>query len=212
MDLAKIGAALLRMDTDKIAKGLKRRWLERTFAYETHHRDEVARFDRLYLMPDPWAMRCERENFRFSETNRLIRENFDHPRTLLEIGCGEGLQSNRLQQVCDHLYGIDVSKRAVARAIRHCPQATFAVCDMYSAPKFISSARYDVVTACEVLYYMPDVAGALRRISELGQACLISYYDGAHDLLDTHVRQLSGVNIEIVSHEEVTWTLAWWRP
>ena len=212
MDIAKVGAALLRMDVARIAKGVKTRWMGRTFRYGMHYRDEVARFNRLYLLRDPWAMNCEREKFRFRETNRLIAENFGHPHSLLEIGCGEGLQSSELQQISDTLYGIDVSVRAVRRAMRRCPQATFAVGDIYRLPQSMPLTRFDLVTACEVLYYMADVPGALTRLGELGQACLISYYDGAREEMDKHVGEVPGVRFELVSYEDVLFTLAWWRP
>jgi Methyltransferase domain len=212
MDFAKVGAAILRGDIVRITNGLKTRWMRRTFPYGMHYRDEAARFDRLYLVRDPWSMNCERERLRFRETNRLIIENFGCPHTLLEIGCGEGLHSSELQQVCEHLYGVDISKRAVTRAKRHCPQATFAVGDMYTMPASMLLPRFDLVTACEVLYYSADVPGALRRLSKLGQACLIGYYDGGRTELDKHVKEIPGVRREIVSCEDASWTLAWWRP
>jgi Methyltransferase domain len=212
MEIGKVGTALLRMDAAKIAKGLKTRWMGTTFPYGMHYRNEVARFNRLYLLRDPWAMNCGRERFRFMETNRLITENFDHPYNLLEIGCGEGLQSSELQQISDRLYGIDVSVRAVRRAVRRCPQATFAVGNIYRLPQSMQSTRFDLVTACEVLYYMADVPGALRRLGELGRACLISYYDGVREEMDKHVKEIPGVRFESVSYEDVLFTFAWWRP
>jgi 2-polyprenyl-3-methyl-5-hydroxy-6-metoxy-1,4-benzoquinol methylase len=211
MHIAKVGAALLRVDARRIARDLKKRWMREIFSYGMHQRDEVARFNRLYLIRDPWAMNCERERIRFRETNRLITENFGRPHSLLEIGCGEGLQSSELQQICDTLYGVDVSVRAVRRAKRRCPQATFAVSDMYRLTQFMPLARFDLVTACEVLYYMTDVPGALRRLSELGQACLISYYDGAREEMDKHVAEIPGVKFESIPADDGVFTVAWWR-
>ena len=72
-------------------------------------------------------------------------------------------------------------------------------------------ARFDLVTACEVLYDMTDIPGALRRLSELGKACLISYYDGAREEMDKHVAQISGVKFESVSFDDALFILAWWR-
>jgi SAM-dependent methyltransferase len=212
MDVTKVGAALLRGDVVRIANGLKTRWMNRAFPYGMHCRDEVARFDRLYLVRDPWSLNCDRERFRFRETNRLIIENFGHPHSLLEIGCGEGRQTSELQQVCDRLYGIDVSRRALRRAERRCPQATFAVGNAYGLSPFVQAPRFDLVTACEVLYYMADVPRAVKRLSELGRACLVSYYDGAHEVLDKYIKNIPGVRLEIVSYEDTSWKLAWWWP
>jgi 2-polyprenyl-3-methyl-5-hydroxy-6-metoxy-1,4-benzoquinol methylase len=212
MDIAKVGAALLRLDTDRIVRALKERWMDRTFPHGMDYRDEVGLFDRLYLIRDPWSLSCEDERFRFGETNRLIQENFGHPHSLLEIGCGEGLQSSELHQLCDCLYGIDISGRAIRRAKRRCPEVKFAVGDMYSLPQSVPATVFDLVTACEVLYYMPDIARALRRLSELGRGCIISYYDGARDVLDKYVEEMPGVKFATVSYQDASWTVAWWRP
>ena len=58
---------------------------------------------------------------------------------------------------------------------------------------------------------MTDVSRALRRLSELGRACLISYYDGACDVLDKRVEEMPGVKFTTVSHGDASWTFAWWR-
>ena len=50
-------------------------------------------------------------------------------REILEIGCGEGHQSGRLLEICDSLYGIDVSHRAITRAQARCSGAKFGVGD-----------------------------------------------------------------------------------
>lgn len=212
MDIVKVGAALLGLDTARITRALKTRWMEKTFPVGADYRDEVARFDRLYLVRDPWSLdQRASEKTRFRRTNRLILDNFGHARSLLEIGCGEGLQSSHLQQVCDRLHGVDVSARAVRRATRRCPHGIFGVGDMYCLPQRFPPPQFDLVIACEVLYYMSDIPRALRRLSELGRTCVISYYDGAREVLDKYVRELPGVQFEIVSCEDVSWTLVSWR-
>ncbi len=60
-------------------------------------------------------MDAEAQRFRFAETNRIIGEQFGHVGSILEVGCGEGHQSQALLEVCDELVGIDVSARAVER-------------------------------------------------------------------------------------------------
>jgi len=213
MDLAKVCSALLRLDTDRIVRALKGKWMESTFPFGADYRDETLRFNRLYLVRDPWSLNCsESERFRFMRTNGLIMGNFGHVHSLLEIGCGEGIQSSHLQIVCDRLHGVDVSDRAVKRARRRCQLGLFGPGDMYSLPESMPSPPFDLVTACEVLYYMADVPRALRRLSALGRVCLISYYDGAREVLDKHVKEIPGVQFETASYQDTSWTLAWWRP
>jgi hypothetical protein len=212
MDFSKFGAVLLRLDTDRVVRSLKSRWMERTFPYGADYRDEVGSFNHLYLVRDPWSLSCESELFRFRQTNGLILSNFGHLHSLLEIGCGEGIQSSHFQKVCDRLHGIDVSERAVRRATRRCPGGIFGTGDMYRLPLFFPSPPFDLVTACEVLYYMADVPRALGRLSALGRVCLISYYGGAREVLDKHVEEMPGVKFDTVSYQDASWTLAWWRP
>lgn len=59
---------------------------------------------------------------------------------------------------------------------------------------------------------MSDIPRALRRLSELGRTCVISYYGGAREVLDKHSRELPGVQFEIVICQDVSWTLVSWRP
>ena len=207
-----IGEVRSRWDIARIVRALKGRWMEFTFPHGPDYRDEVAGFDRLYLVRDPWSLdKLDSEQFRFRRTNQLILSNFGHSYSLLEIGCGEGIQSRYLQQVCEQLYGMDVSFRAIRRARRRCPYGTFGVGNMYAIPPAMPT-RYDVVTACEVLYYMMDVPRALRRISELGRTCVVSYYQGARTVLDQHVEPIQGVQLETVHCGDASWRMAWWQP
>jgi 2-polyprenyl-3-methyl-5-hydroxy-6-metoxy-1,4-benzoquinol methylase len=212
MSVFGVGAALLHMDTARIARALKGRWRDRTIANGPPRRREQAPFNRLYLVRDPWSLNCEREKFRFAETNRIILENFGHIGSLLEVGCGEGLQSNELLRICNHLHGIDVSSRAIRRARRQCPEATFEVGDIFGLSGTVPASGFDLVTACEVLYYTPDVATVLKRVSDLGRACLISYYNGAQEILNQHVGQIPGAQLTTITQQEYSWTIAWWRP
>jgi Nodulation protein S (NodS) len=196
--------------TRRIGPALKRQWT-RIPLHGVHFSDRHDRLELLYRVPDPWQMESEKQSFRFHETNRLIEEHFGRVATLLEVGSGEGHQSAHLLRVCDRLFGIDVSRRAVVRARRRCPDAVFAAADVGDVEQVLPTMRFDLVVACEVLYYMSDVAGTLKRLSELGRACLVSYYDDPADRLDPHVLGIPGVESELIRHGESTWRVAWWR-
>lgn len=60
MDLIKAGTALLQLDIARLSRALKGRWMDKNFPDGMHYRDESVRFDRLYLVPDPWSIKCER--------------------------------------------------------------------------------------------------------------------------------------------------------
>jgi len=175
-----------------------------------HFADKHDRLDALYRIHDPWGMESESQRFRFAQTNRLIIERFGHVETLLEIGCGEGHQSEALLDVCDELVGFDVSARAVARARARCPAGTFVAGDLFTSD-LLKGRRFDLVVACEVLYYVRDPRAALERLCELGDACLVTYYRRPAEELDPLVLAIPGVESTHIERESSRWTVAWWR-
>jgi SAM-dependent methyltransferase len=193
----------------KAAAKLKTTWRQFTLR-GVRYSSDYKKLDALYTVPDPWLMTSPSEQFRFRETNRVIREHFGRPASLLEIGCGEGHQSLHLQYACNRLTGLDVSARAVKRARSRCPQGEFLVGDIFSR-EISALAPFDLVVACEVLYYMADVAGALRQIQVLGRNCLITYFGGEMETLDRQVSaSLPGAPSEILEFDQSRWRALWW--
>jgi hypothetical protein len=178
---------------------------------DVHYADRADKLDRLYRVEDPWHMESAREQARFAWTNRLIAEQFGPLGTLLEIGCGEGHQSEHLSDVCRHLYGIDVSARAVRRAQKRCPDAAFAVADPFSFTLPEMPAPVDLVVACEVLYYVKDVPRFLDRISTLGRSCLVTCYQGQAAELKPYLARLAPTDRDRFCFDDVEWHAVWWR-
>lgn len=173
--------------------------------------NDYRKLDNAYRMADPWLMTSPAEQFRFTETNRLILERIGRVHSILEIGCGEGHQSLYLQQVCDRLTGLDVSARAVKRAGSRCPQANFFVGDIFSH-EVSTLAPFDLVVACEVLYYISDLPATLQRMRTIGRSCLVTYFDGERETLDRYVSDcLPGIFSEIIEFEQSWWHLLWWH-
>lgn len=190
---------------------LKSLWM-RVALRGVHFADRHSRINRFYRIEDPWGMQTQRERFRFSETNRIIGAYFGRPKRIMEIGCGEGHQSAELLTICDHLFGIDISPRAIARAKRRCPTATFTVGDITSARVPQELLPFDLVIACEVLYYMQDVSAALATMSRLGNGCLVTFVDSRRDRLDPLIAAIPGATSQRFEFEGTWWTAAWWRP
>jgi SAM-dependent methyltransferase len=182
----------------------------RLFLHNVAFSDNHGRLDALYVLKDPWKIDTPKDQSRLRSTNDLISRNFGHVRRLLEVGCGEGYQSRELLKICDELIGVDVSRRAVRRAQRLCPDGTFLVGDIFS-DVLVDGQPFDLVVACEVLYYMKDVASALEQLSELGVGCVVSYYMGMADRLDPFVLQTPGVRTHTIRHAGWSWKVAWWR-
>jgi 2-polyprenyl-3-methyl-5-hydroxy-6-metoxy-1,4-benzoquinol methylase len=174
--------------------------------------DAHSRLDLAYKVPDPWHMDSDQERFRFAETNRVITAELGpHFGSLLEIGCGEGHQSEVLARLCDDLTGIDVSPTAIERARRRLPRATFAAGDLYAQPWAREQDRFDLVTACEVIYYMSDRPRFLDTISALGKSCLVTYFSPAARKVEHEVMAMPGAQKTAFRFKDTEWTAVWWR-
>lgn len=177
-----------------------------------HYADRADRLDLLYRIEDPWQMGSAKEQARFAWTNRLIAARFGPLDTILEVGCGEGHQSQHLSRLCGRLYGFDVSARAVRRARRRCPAARFAAGDPFTFRFADAPPAFDLAVACEVIYYASDVPRFIARLSALGRACLVTYYDGQAPALETHFGDLPDADRDSFRYEHVLWHAVWWRP
>jgi len=204
-------AAAARKRAVKLAK---RAWMKVALR-GTRFSDNHDRIDLAYKVEDPWLMNTPKERYRFEQTNEIIERAFGDSSsgklgTMLEVGCGEGHQTEYLSRLCENMYGFDVSATAVERAKTRLPHATFAACDMTTQP-FLKDERFDLVVACEVLYYMEDVPLFLRQMSELGRHCLVTYYDGrGSKQIAARLAELSNTETASFRFEDVTWCAVWW--
>ena len=195
---------------DQVTPRLRDYWM-RFALRRVHYTDRADRLDRLYLMEDPWQLQSPKEQARFAWTNRLIAEHFGRPETILEIGCGEGHQSQHLARACSRLYGIDVSRRAVRRARQRCPEARFVAGDPLSYRFDDMALPADLVVACEMLYYVKDIPRFVERISRLGRACLVTYYAGQAASLDPYFAGRPGCRRAQFRCDDAGWSAVWWR-
>jgi len=92
------------------------------------------------------------------------------PRTVLEVGCGEGFLLNHIAAQ-DHalaLYGVDISLEAVEYASQHCPSfISFAVASGYELP--FPSAAFDLVVCSEVLEHLYNVERAALELQRVAR-------------------------------------------
>lgn len=173
--------------------------------------DNHARLDLAYRMEDPWNMDSAMERTRFEATNRVIEQAFGRVGSVLEIGCGEGHQTEYLARLSDEQYGLDVSAHAVARAQARLPRAHFAAADLFHQPWGEQRHRFDLVTACEVLYYLSDPAATVARMRHLGRNGLVTFFAPACGRIGPHVEAIPGVHKDWIHHGATAWLIAWWR-
>ena len=193
----------------KAQKAARRLWMRYALrgvsGNDSHRRLELA-----YRIGDPWNMASELERFRFERTNAIIEREFPGARTMLEIGCGEGHQSEYLQRVCSQLYGIDVSKTAIERAKSRLPGGQFWAGEIFGQPWGSQPGSFDVVVACEVLYYMADVQRTLDEMSRLGKFCLVTIFTPAIGRVGPALERIPGVRKDWFGRREAQWAAAYW--
>jgi Nodulation protein S (NodS) len=193
--------------TSRVAKRL---WLR--FTIKGASPNEMAqRLERLYQVEDPWNLQARTEAVRFQTINDLVRRHFPNTGTLLELGSGEGLQSEYLLGVTKELHGVDVSPTAIARAERRVPAGRFYSGDLRTRPWEEAIDRFDLIVACEVLYYLPEaeVREAVATLSQLGRGCIVTFVSSAArrvaHALPPHAER------SWIQSGDVTWLVAWWH-
>ena len=174
-------------------------------------RDADRRLDLLYAIEDPWEMASEREQHRFSETMRRLADIAPRFGTILEIGSGEGHQSLLLQDVTDRLCGLEVSARAAARARARLPGARFEVGGVDDVARLFPGMRFDLVTACEVLYYMRDVAAAVQALQEAGDRLFVTAYRARAEAMESHFRGTGWRELAPIRHGDTEWRCYLWE-
>lgn len=196
---------------EMVCRAFKKLWV-RILLRSVRFSDRHGLLDQLYRFEDPWNQGSELEHFRFKETNRFILAQAGSPRSILEIGCGEGHQSRELMTISERLIGIDVSARAVKRARKRVTSATFLTGDFTTVAWPTGSIPVDVVAACEVLYYMSDIPNALTSMAKLGRKIVVTYVDSRRANLDPIIKAIPGVVMHRFGVQNVWWTAAYWEP
>lgn len=84
------------------------------------------------------------------------------PRSMLDVGCGDGRLIHELQAKVERVVGIDFSERSLHFARGFTPHAEFQHVDMSALTE-----EFDLVTAIEVLEHIPDqgINDFLRHLS-----------------------------------------------
>ncbi|TXH77468.1 MAG: methyltransferase [Lysobacteraceae bacterium] len=173
--------------------------------------DNFERLDLAYTVEDPWNMASDLERARFEATNRVIERAFGNVGSLLELGCGEGHQTEYFAKLSDRQYGVDVSAQAIDRARKRLPQAEFAATDVFGQPWGDQAKRFDLVTACEVLYYLSEPAKTIAQMRHLGRNGLITFFAPACGRIGPHLDAIPGVRRDWIYHGGTAWLVGWWR-
>ena len=173
--------------------------------------NKFERLDTAYQIANPWRMDSEGEQYRFNEINKIIDQNIGHVEYLLEVGCGEGHQTQYLSKVSNNVCGFDVSSKAIKRAKKICPDAKLFVDELFTFQTGIGQPKFNLVVACEVLYYIKDVSAAISKLNELGEYCLVSYFHGEISTLDKYFESFSNIEKTLIQFNDTQWRILWWK-
>lgn len=169
------------------------------------------RLKALYAMEDPWQLGSSKEQERFAKTNDLIKQVAPRCRSLLELGCGEGFQTRHLLQVSEAVTGIEVSRQAVDRAKLRCPEASFLVGRAEDAASLVAGAKFDLITAFEVLYYARDIERILADLQQLSPLILVSNYVERAERMAGLFEGPGWRRLENLTAGDTTWRIDLWE-
>jgi peptidoglycan/xylan/chitin deacetylase (PgdA/CDA1 family)/SAM-dependent methyltransferase len=126
----------------------------------------VDHFNQVFSREDPWNYSTSPYELRkYSHTLEMIP---GHCRRALEIGCAEGIFTERLAAQTEHLVALDISERALARArsrLTHLPHVALQQWDIENG---LPEGQFDLIVCSEVLSYMKNrfsLAKVAQRIA-----------------------------------------------
>jgi SAM-dependent methyltransferase len=139
-------------------------------------------FDAMFEVSDPWNYTSPYETKKYEQTFSLLSGKYGR---VLEVGCAEGLFTERLAVIADKLVAVDISQVALSRAMERLAGSSnveFRHADIFNEEIV---GEYDLIVCSEIFYYVPDV-GALRAV--LGRL-LRALRPGGH-LVMAHAKEI----------------------
>jgi len=143
-------------------------------------------FEALYRNKgDPWDFETSPyEHAKYDHT--LASLPHDRCSSVLEVGCANGVLTERLAARCDRLLSVDVSATALAAAARRCaalPQVAF---QQLILPAEAPDGPFNLILLSEVIYYwdsadLGKMATFLRRVIPSRGHVLLVHWTGETD-------------------------------
>lgn len=169
-------------------------------------------FEALYRdQGDPWQFETSAyEHAKYDHTLASLPQA--HFRSVLEVGCANGVLTQRLASHCERLLGVDVSATALAAARERCADLPQVQLEQRRLPGDAPSGSFDLVLLSEVIYYwdsrdLKAMADYLRAAVPSGGHLLLVHWTGETDYPksgDEAVAELRGLLGDAIAgvHEE----------
>lgn len=146
-----------------------------------------AYFERMFAgTHDPWGFETSLyEQAKYEHSIAALGGR--HYDQALEIGCANGVLTQRLAQYCDDLLAVDVSETALARARARCAELRGVSFARMSFPgEALGDGSFDLIMLSEVAYYWDDddleqAAGKLLCLLAPGGDLLLVHWTGETD-------------------------------
>lgn len=165
----------------------------------------------LYALEDPWNLKSAREQHRFVCVNAQLGSIAKRYGTVLELGCGEGHQTVYLRTLSDRLYGVDLSEKAIKRARRRCPDVEFVAAKVENAHTVVAEPRFDLITACEVLYYARQPDSVLPVLQSRTDRLYVTNFRPRSEKLRQHFVGEGWRRLDDIRHEKTVWECFLWE-
>ena len=100
---------------------------------------------------------------KYEEFENIILKNIKG--VCLEIGCGDGIWTQKLKEKSNFLVSLDLSKERVKIAKKKNPDVKFVICDARNLP--FKENIFDTVVALEIIEHLPTYGDHKKFLSEV---------------------------------------------
>lgn len=146
---------------------------------------------------------------------RITREiyKFIDPtyKTLIDIGCGDGVYTNRIKKNFPHLEvtGFDPAEKAVEMASENYPSVTFRTLNLLDPNLPVPAKKYDVAIIRGVLHHLADQQLAIKNAFKMADHLIIMEPNGNNPILKV-IEKTSQYHIDHEEQSFFEWDLKKW--
>ena len=132
-------------------------------------------------------------------------------KTLIDIGCGDGVYTNEIKQNFPHLEvrGFDPAAKAIANAGKIFPDVIFEAVNLLDENLAVPSKKYDVGVIRGVLHHLSDQQKAIENAFKLTDNLIIMEPNGNNPILK-FIEKTSQYHIEHEEQSFFEWNLKKW--
>lgn len=132
-------------------------------------------------------------------------------KTLIDIGCGDGVYTNEIKQNFPHLEvrGFDPATKAIANAAKIFPRVIFEAVSLLDENLEIPVQKYDVGVIRGVLHHLSDPQKAIENAFKLTDNLIIMEPNGNNPILK-FIEKTSKYHIEHEEQSFFEWNLKKW--